>query len=153
MGNLFESAIEDNETNMFFRGEGRYFVPSPDYEGHVHGAHMGGHARTYADRSESNSTTFDKAFLEFLKSLSVTEEDLDHLLANLSAYYSQRSRGGFSFCRLFDDPTSIESILLKDYLVKVGRSSFSSSAEDQIARHAAFLRKKGYSLLSNIIEK
>lgn len=28
--------------NQFFRGQHKYFVPSRDYEGHVHGAHMGG---------------------------------------------------------------------------------------------------------------
>lgn len=57
--------------------------------------------RIYAEESTEHSAAFDKAFLIFLDSLDVSKEDLNHLLANLSSYCSQKSRGGFPESHLF----------------------------------------------------
>ncbi len=51
INNIFESALSKNETNFFFMGIGEYRVPSPDYEGHIYGANIGGPARTYSEES------------------------------------------------------------------------------------------------------
>lgn len=150
--NLFESAIVDNEENEFFRGHGKYLVPSQDYDGHLHGAHMGGHARTYAELSTDHSKRFDEAFLNFMKSLEVNEEDLTHLLANMSSYFGQKSRGGFPESSIFNDKTSLGSRILRDYMVKIYRAKFLKEAQDKILRHAEFIRKKGSTILMETIE-
>lgn len=152
MKNLFETAVYQNETSSFFRGEGKYFVPSPDYEGHSHGAHMGGYARTYADSSLVCSREFDQAFLAFIESLKVCKEDLNHLLANLSAYFAQKSRGGFANSNIFSNKASKGSTLLKDYMAEISKSQFSKEVRDQILRHVKFTGKKGNALLMEIVE-
>ncbi len=148
--NLFEAAIEKDEIDDFFKGKNKYFVPSQDYEGHVHGAHMGGCARVYAEKSKANTEAFDKALLQFLNSLEVSREDLNDLLANLSSFFAQKNRGGFNQSRLFESKESMESSMLYDYLNKIYQSSFSEEVKDQINRHAKFANKKGNSLLADI---
>lgn len=150
--NLFELAIAADEVNAFFRGEGKYFVPSPNYEGHVHGAHMGGFARTYAEKSDVHSDRFDQAFLVFMQSLDINKKDLNHLLANLSAYFSQKSRGGFLTSVIFSDMSSAGSRLLGSYIAEIYKSPFSREVQDQIMRHAKFISSKGNSVLSEIVE-
>lgn len=149
--NYFEDAIEKSEIPEFFRGENKYFVPSRDYEGHVHGAHMGGCARVYAEHSKTNARAFDAAFLQFLNSLSISKEDFGHLLANLSSFFAQRSRGGFPESDLFNDTESPESYALREYLKDIYESPLRAEIEAQADRHAKFISRKGYNLLENII--
>lgn len=148
--NLFKSAVEKRETNDFFRGERDYFVPSPDYEGHVHGAMMSGHARNFADESVENARIFDELFIEFIQSLNVNREDLNHLLANLSSYFANRSRDGFAESNLFESNGSPGYIELYNYLGKVINSEFCKEAKDQIEKHSKFIEKKGSNVLANI---
>ena len=150
--NLLVYAIENNEEDDFFRGRGRYHVPSPDYEGHVHGAHMGGYARSFAEESVENSIAFDEAFFSFVKSLTVSEEDVEHLLSNLSSYFSQKSRGGFSDSKIFEIPSTPGSILIKKYLEKISSSPVIEKVKSKIHVHAQFISGKGYSLLADIIK-
>ena len=138
--NLFKSAIASNQVNEFFRGDGSYHVASPDYEGHVYGANMGGHARTYADFNLSNCKQFDVEFLKFLGSFLPSKEDLNHLLANISAYFSQKIRGGFANSKLFESDSSPGSIAVKEFLLKVKKTSFAAGVDSQINRHAVFMR-------------
>lgn len=149
--NLFESALAATEVEAFFRGTGKYFVQDLDNRGHVHGAQMGGAARTFADQSESNANIFDEAFLTFVKSLNVTKEDLSHLLANLSSYFGQRSRGGFQNSHLFDSKVNSGTVLVRNYLEKIKNSPFGDEVNEQINKHANFINRKGSSLLSEMI--
>lgn len=149
--NLFEAAILSNETSDFFRGYGKYNIPSPDYEGHVHGAQMGGAARTYAEKSEECSENFDRAFIDFLNSLSISKEDLNHLLANLSSYFAQKSRGGFPHSKLFEASSSSGSVFVKEYLKKIVQAPFFLDVKASLGKHAAFINKKGFSLLVDIV--
>jgi hypothetical protein len=151
--NLFKMAIESNSAPAFFRGQSQYFVPSPDYEGHVHGAQMGGAARVYAEESSYHSKEFDEAFLIFLDSLDVSREDLNHLLANLSSYFAQKSRGGFPDSHLFETHDNPEWNILNEFIQKVFDSSFFEDVEAQIKRHAIFIDKKGYNFLLDIVLK
>lgn len=151
--NLFELAINSNEVNAFFRGEGKYLIPSPDYDGHVHGAHMGGAARSYAEQSSSNSKDFDKAFLSFIESLNVSSEYLNHLLANMSSYFGQKSRNGFSDSVLFDTTLSPGSLLVSAYLKHVDQSSFADDVKGHVLRHTKFINNKGSSLLNDIVNE
>ena len=150
--NLFESAINKNETNDFFRGNGKYFVPSPDYDGHVHGANIGGYARVFAENNKKSMMEFEHAFILFLQSLEVSKEDLAHLLANLSAFFAQRSRNGFSASCLFKKKEAIEYQVLLSYIKKIRCSSFFEDIKDQLQRHANFIEKKGECVLSDIIQ-
>jgi hypothetical protein len=149
--NLFQIAINNNEIAEFFRGQGKYFVASRDYDGHVHGAHMGGCVRVYVEESPENSESFDNAFLLFLGSLDVSKEDLNHLLANLSSYCAQRSRNGFPDSHLFDDREKQAWIDLNCYLYKIYNSPFQNEVKDKIMRHANFINKKGYRFVIDII--
>lgn len=148
--NLFETAVNKKEITDFFRGNGKYLIPSPDYEGHVHGALIGGCARTYAELSPSNMKIFNDAFIEFLKSLEVSKEDLNHLLANLSSYFSQKSRDGFVDSHLFENESDLSSGILKEYLKNIYQAPFIDEVKDQIGRHVKFTKKKGFSLLGNL---
>lgn len=150
--NLLEFAIKNNQVGDFFRGKGQYFLPSPDYEGHVHGANMGGFARVFAEQSNLNSTIFDDAFLFFLKDLAVSKEDVGNLLSNLSSYFSQKSRGAFSESIIFLNSSSQGSLILQKYFSKINHSSFVAEVKDQIVRHAKFIRNKGSSLLIDIVD-
>tara|TARA_R110000796_G_scaffold200583_1_gene316591 strand:+ start:775 stop:1260 length:486 start_codon:yes stop_codon:yes gene_type:complete len=158
INNNFQKAIESGSVHDFFRGKGSYFIPSPDYDGHVHGAQMGGAARVYAEESREHSKEFDKFFLEFLEflefldSLEVSEDDLNHLLANLSSYCAQKSRGGFTYSFLFENQNGPEWNSVNRYLNEVSKSSFFGNVKSQIARHANFINKKGYKFLSYIFE-
>ncbi|MBB1316797.1 hypothetical protein H5123_03970 [Shewanella sp. SR43-4] len=150
--NNFQKAIQSGNVYDFFRGKGSYFISSPDYDGHVHGAQMGGAARVYAEESREHSKEFDKFFLEFLDSLEVSEDDLNHLLANLSSYCAQKSRGGFTYSFLFENQNGPEWDSVNRYLNEVSKSSFFGNVKSQIARHANFINKKGYKFLSYIFE-
>lgn len=149
--NFLEYAIHSDEVGDYFRGNGKYFVPSQDYDGHVHGAHMGGDARVFAEASLSNSIAFDESFLTFLNTLLVSKEDVSHLLANLSSYFAQKSRGGFSNSKLFENLSSPGSVLLKEYISKVKESAIIFEVKEQILRHAQFIKLKGSGLLENIV--
>jgi len=149
--NAFEEAINSNELNAFFRGEGKYHIPSRDYNGHMHGAQMGGAARSYAEQSSSHTNDFDKGFLNFIESLDVSCEDLNHLLANMSSYFGQKSRNGFPDSILFDNASSLGSLLVIDYLKKIDQASFANEVKDQVLRHAKFINNKGSSLLNDIL--
>ena len=151
--NILESAILSNETNDFFRGYGKYNIPSPDYEGHVHGAQMGGAARTYAEKSEVCSENFDRAFMEFLNSLSISKEDLNHFLANLSSYFAQKSRGGFPYSKLFETSSSSGSVFVKEYLNKIVKAPFFQDVKVSLVKHAAFINNKGFDLLIDIVNE
>ncbi len=150
--NLFEFAIDLNETNQFFHGEGRYHVPSSDYEGHVHGANMGGHARTHADLNSSNCKRFEAEFLFFLRELSPSKEDLSHALANISSYLSQKSAGGFAQSKLFETKTSPGALILRDFIKRINQMPFATEVANQINRHAEFARKKGNDTLIGILD-
>ncbi len=150
--NLFECALSSNEVNYFFRGEGRYHVASLDYDGHVHGAHMGGHARIYADLNSSNCISFDAAFLSFLQSLSPSIEDLNHALANVSSYCAHKNAGGFSQSKLFVSMTSLGALSLREFILRINQMPFAEEVSDQINRHAEFMRRKGSDILINILE-
>jgi hypothetical protein len=152
INNNFQKAIESGSVHDFFRGKGSCFIPSPDYDGHVHGAQMGGAARVYAEESREHSKEFDKFFLEFLDSLEVSEDDLNHLLANLSSYCAQKSRGGFTYSHLFENQNEPEWGCVSRYLNEVSKSYFFENVETQISRHANFIKKKGYKFLSDIFE-
>jgi hypothetical protein len=151
MNNQFESALAANDFEAFFRGIGKYFVQDPDNRGHVHGAKMGGAARTFADQSESNARIFDEAFLTFVKRLSVTKEDLSHLLANLSSYSAQKSRGGFKHSNFFDNKDSAGIALVKLYLEEIKNSPFGNEVKEKIIKHANFIDRKGSNMLIEII--
>jgi hypothetical protein len=152
INNNFQKAIQSGNVYDFFRGKGSYFISSPDYDWHVHGAQMGGAARVYAEESREHSKEFDKFFLEFLDSLEVSEDDLNHLLANLSSYCAQKSRGGFTYSFLFENQNGPEWDSVNRYLNEVSKSSFFENVKSQISRHANFLNKKGYRFLSLIFE-
>lgn len=151
--NLLEVAIENNEAEDFFRGRGQYHIPSPDYEGHLHGANMGGFARVFAESSEINSTAFDNAFLVFLQSLAVSKEDVGHLLSNLSSYFALKNRGGFPDSRIFENSTSQGSVMVLKYLEEVNESALIKDVKDQVLRHAKFISGKGNNLLDGIAKK
>ena len=148
--NLFEVALEKGEVNSFFRGEDNYFIPSPGYEGHVHGAHMGGCVRVFVEKDTLNAERFDEAFIEFLKGLELNKSDLNHLLANLSAFFSQKSRNGFSKSRLFNSEKTLEYKILFDYIKSIYQSDIYNDSKEQLARHASFIERKGYPILNNI---
>lgn len=150
--NLLEVAIEADEIGDFFRGNGKYFRSSPDYDGHVHGAHMGGAARVYAEESSSNTMIFDKVFLGFLNGLTVSKEDVGHLLVNLSSYFAQKSRGGFSESKIFESDSSPGSIAVKLYFSKVKQTPVISEVKEQIQRHARFIKEKGNSFLDDFVK-
>ena len=150
--NLLKVAIEADEIGDFFRGNGKYFKPSSDYGGHVHGAHMGGAARVFAEESSSNAMIFDKIFLEFLNDLTVSKEDAGHLLANLSSYFAQKNRGGFSESKIFESDSSPGSIAVKLYFFKVKQTPVISEVKEQIQRHARFIKEKGNSFLDDFVK-
>lgn len=149
--NLFQIALRNKEIGDFFRGNGRYKVQSQDYEGHVHGANMGGAANVFCDLSLENSKIFDRAFEDFIKSLDVSKEDFSHFLANISSYAAQKSRGSFLNSRLFESNKTIASKLVREYIKKIDSSPFGKDVAAQFNRHLKFTTSKGLNLLNDSI--
>ncbi|WP_444929947.1 hypothetical protein ACJJIF_19540 [Microbulbifer sp. SSSA002] len=152
MVNLFEVALNNKETNCFFRGRGVYFVPSPDYEGHLHGANISGHVNTFLKASPENGKKFDDAFIDFIKGLSPTESDLFHFLANFSSYVAQKNANKLPGSNLFLELDSLESTLVKDYLLGVKKAGDLSQYKDKLNTHADFAYRKGNKILKKILE-
>ncbi len=153
MVNLFELALNNKETDNFFRGEGVYFVPSPDYEGHVHGANISGHAHTFLKASSDNGKKFDDSFINFIKDLSLTEADLSNFLANFSSYVAQKSSHKLPGSNLFLEMDSLESTLVKNYLLKFKSAGALNEYKDKLNTHASFACRKGNEILKKILEE
>lgn len=153
MNNLFTAALKTNETNSFFRGEKNYFVRTPDFDQHNHGANLGGHVESFLRSGNGNAEVFDKAFLKFLESLEVNKEDLTHFMANLSAFFALKNRGRLEGSTLFRSLNSNESKLVKSYLTQISNSEIYFSEKDRIYIHANFISKNGNDLLLNVLKE
>jgi len=150
--NLFEIAIEKNESNEFFCGKGEYFVRSPDYDGHVHGAHMGGWVESFLKDDIKNSQVFSTVFVSFIENLDITKEDLNHLLANLSAYFALKNTGRLVNADLFSDNNSNEIVPLEKYLKAIFNSPVFDEEKDRLYRHANYMKSNGNDVFLRIIE-
>jgi|GEM_PF-1811533 len=145
--NLFEVSIGKNESNSFFRGEKNYFVKTPDFEQHNHGANLGGHVESFLRMSNTNAKIFDRVFIDFIGSLEITKNDLTHFMANLSAFFALKSRGRLVGSMLFKSSKSIESRLVKSYLIEISKSDFYQSEKDRLYLHANFISRNGNDIL------
>ena len=153
MNNLFAAALKKNETESFFRGEKNYFVRTPDFDQHNHGANLGGHVESFLRASNDNAEVFDKAFIKFLESLELNKEDLTHFVANLSAFFALKNRDRLERSTLFKSPQSAESELVKNYLAQISNSEIYLSEKDRIYIHANFISKNGNDLLLNVLKE
>lgn len=153
MTNLFEASIKKNETNSFFRGEKNYFVRTPDFDQHNHGANLGGHVESLLRASNDNAEVFDEAFIKFLESLEVTKEDLTHFMANLSAFFALKNRDRLEGSTLFRSPDSNESKLVKSYLTHISNTDIYLTEKDRLYIHANFISKNGNDILLNSLKE
>ncbi|MBB1338898.1 hypothetical protein [Pseudoalteromonas sp. SR44-2] len=153
MTNLFEASIEKNETNSFFRGEKNYFVRTPDFDQHNHGANLGGHVESFLRASNDNAEVFDEAFIKFLESLEVTKEDLTHFMANLSAFFALKNRDRLEGSTLFRSLNSTESKLVKSYLTQISNTDIYLTEKDRLYIHANFISKNGNDILLNTLKE
>jgi len=153
MTNLFGISIKSNETNSFFRGEKNYFVSTPDFDRHNHGANLGGHVQSFLKESNDNAEVFDKAFIKFLESLEVNKKDLTHLLANLSAFFALKNRGRLERSTLFRSSSSTESRFVYSYLTEVSNCKLYHVEKDRMYTHANFISKNGNDNLLNTLKE
>lgn len=153
MTNLFEASINKNETNSFFRGEKSYFVRTPDFDQHNHGANIGGHVESFLRVANDNSEVFDKAFIKFLESIELTKEDLTHFMANLSAFFALKNRDRLERSMLFSSPDSNESKLVKSYLTQISNTDIYLTEKDRLYIHANFISKNGNDILLNTLKE
>ncbi len=153
MTNLFEASIKKNETNSFFRGVKNYFVRTPDFDQHNHGANLGGHVESFLRASNDNAEVFDEAFIKFLESLEVTKEDLTHFMANLSAFFALKNRGRLEGSTLFRSLNSTESKLVKSYLTHISNTDIYLTEKDRLYIHANFISKNGNDILLNTLKE
>lgn len=153
MNNLFAAALKTNETNSFFRGEKNYFVRTPDFGQHNHGANLGGHVESFLRASNDNAEVFDVAFIKFLESLEVTKEDLTHFMANLSAFFALKNRDRLEGSTLFRSPDSNESKLVKSYLTHISNTDIYLTEKDRLYIHANFISKNGNDILLNSLKE
>ena len=149
--NLFKKAIDTGEVADFFRGTGEYFVPSPDYEGHVHGANLGGHVESFVEQTRTGAQDFYDAFIEFLKGLDVSKEDMNHLLANLSAYFALKSKNRLVGTDFLNDIDSTEASLIKNYLLLLKEHSILDEEIEKIHRHARYMESNGNRIFTEIL--
>ncbi|MBB1403884.1 hypothetical protein [Pseudoalteromonas sp. SG45-1] len=153
MTNLFGISIKSNETNSFFRGEKNYFVRTPGFDQHNHGANLSGHVESFINCGDDNAEIFDEAFINFLGSLEVNQEDLTHFMSNVSAFFALTHRGKLKRSRLFRYYRNSESFLINHYLKKVSNSELYSSEKDRIYKHADFISKNGNVILLNALKE
>ncbi|ABC30496.1 hypothetical protein HCH_03764 [Hahella chejuensis KCTC 2396] len=141
--NTFEYAPNHNEIDDFFRGKDRYFVRSPDYFGHVHGANISGQVCRFVAESEESGEKFEEAFLAYMAGLDMTGEELSHLLANLSSYFAEKNRGRMAGVNLFSSHDSPAALLLRRYLALLHHAGLYDAVKPELEIHASYIEKLG----------
>lgn len=111
----------------------------------------GGWVESFLKSSVGNSCVFKASFVCFMESLEVTSEDINHLLANLSAYFALKNKGRLVASELFLDAESAECVTLNHYLNTVIRSSIFEKERDRIYRHAHFMNSNGNNFILELL--
>lgn len=91
--NLFSKAVSDNETAMFFKGEGKYYAHNPMDGEHCYGVRLSGDVQNFLMSRPVNVEVFNRSLSEFVASLSCGSVDLVHFLANFSEVQRLRKKG------------------------------------------------------------
>ena len=91
--NLFQKAIENNETRDFFEGRGKYYSHNPFDGEHCYGIRLSGDVNNYLLSDEEHLSLFNHHFKVFIDSLERSSEGLTHLLPNLAEIQRLRKKG------------------------------------------------------------
>ncbi len=116
--NLFSQAINSRETNAFFKGECRYFLRNRENGEHAFLSHMTGWVVSYVESDPQNTFHFDNAFIAYLASLSLTDQDFHSLQMNLIAYQRLKERNLLDRSKLFDTGSTKAAALTEHFLFK-----------------------------------
>jgi len=148
--NLFEKAIEKDETINFFSGKDAYFVRDPDWGEHVYGAHLSGWAASFCKNSKEKEEIFNDHFISFFNQLETSQEGLNHLLGNLNAYISLRERSFFNTTSLFNKDSK-EIKVIRDYISKLKKTEVYNNNLDYIKRSTDYFSESDYPCLSDAL--
>ncbi|WP_281648770.1 hypothetical protein [Parendozoicomonas sp. Alg238-R29] len=120
--NLFAIAVENGETNSFFRGLGSYFSRNRENGKHAFISHMTGWVANYAKDNIQNSNSFDLAFLKYLESLTLCTDDFYSVQMNLIAYHRLKTRGLLPHSCLLESDSSPAVLQLEKFLTSYRQS-------------------------------
>jgi hypothetical protein len=91
----------NTEPAEFFKGQGQYFFPDPDWGDHLYINNWQGLCGHLKLKDNPNEILLE-VFSKYLISLKNTYEDADSLLLNISCYYSMRKDTPFMSADGFD---------------------------------------------------
>lgn len=123
MTSNFEIASKKNEFPDYFRGNGQYFTPDPDWGTQLHIINWQGLCGYLTPLNNSTEILRD-AFSEFLNSIEPTKNDANDLLENIGCYYYLRnkhpflSKDGFDLVRDSTDSYKQKISLVMSFLRK-----------------------------------
>ncbi|SBT16039.1 hypothetical protein MGA5115_00113 [Marinomonas gallaica] len=141
--NLFRKAVDADETEMFFKGQGRYFVRDPDWGEHVYAAHYSGWVSDFVADSHTKKELFISLFDKFVSNLKATDEDLEHFFGNLSAIAFNQYKGNFD---LGFDASSLKSTSVDSFLHLLKSTDIYERKKSLIDRYIYQMKKWGLEL-------
>ncbi|WP_299490916.1 hypothetical protein [uncultured Shewanella sp.] len=115
MDNLFEQAVSRSETERFFKGEGQYYSHNPMDGGHCYGIRLSGNLAQYLNNDKHNLYIFNEVFNHFIASLSSSEADLRHLLANVFEINRLKNNGVLSGVNFVNEEGSLIMKSIQQY--------------------------------------
>lgn len=124
--NLFKKAVDKNETNEFFKGEGDYYSHNPMDGEHCYGIRLSGDANKFIELDVKGAQLFSQCFKNFIDSLSPDCDGLTHLLSNVSEIQRLRKKG---LLQGVDYDSSVDSnivVSIKKYLKSIKRDEKSN---------------------------
>ena len=151
-GNLFLTALNNHEANLFFRGDGPYFALNRENGGHSYYVHMSGWVVNYVDGDDLRMRLFSDAFKKFIDECSpAREEDLYCILENTTGYIMMRDRKLFPESAMLVSEYDEVFQSLKDFLVSLKKQPFFDRKKLDLENYSEFIRARGASLLADLL--
>lgn len=152
--NLFEIALLNNETEKYFKGEGKYFARNPETGEHAFLVHFSGWITSYISDNETKTKQFYNVFRSFIDNSDASDQNnFIPILQNILAYVVICERKGI--LRSVNLKSNEESILeaFKNYIVQLKNQSFFDENRSHLKEYIEFFNNHDGKLFSDCIVK